>query len=170
MVRRSLASTVWPVEPAFSAGFSPAPEAFLPWAGVSLFVPVVPGLGPVVVARGVTGGVGSASLVEGLVGAGPAVESMFGNLRGRAALTPALRITSVTGSEASADNVTSAGFAVIVPLEIGVPLGGGVSFTVSVEPGVTTAVPATVDGTSLRLRDRFFLLVGGGLTFGGPVD
>jgi hypothetical protein len=170
MVRRSLASTVWPVEPAFSAGFLPAPEAFFPWAGVSVFVPVLPGVGPVVVARGLTGGVGSASLVEGLVGVGPAVEGMFGTLRGRAGLAPALRITSVAGSETSADNVTSAGFAMVAPLELGVPLGSGVSFTISIEPGVTTAVSATVDGTSLRLRDRFFVLVGGGLTFGGPVD
>lgn len=170
MVRRSLASTVWPVEPAFAAGFSPAPEAFLPWAGLSLFVPVLPGLGPVVVGRAVTGGVGSASLVEGFVGAGPAIEGLFGTLRGRAALVPALRVTSVAGSETTADNVTSAGFAVVAPLELGVPLGSGVSFTVSLEPGVTTAVSATVDGASVRLRDRFFVLVGGGLTFGGPVD
>ncbi len=142
----------------------------MPWAGVTLFVPVLPGVGPVVVARGLTGGVGSASLVEGVVGLGPAVEGMFGTLRGRAGLTPALRITSVAGSETNTDNVTSASFAFMAPLELGVPLGSGVSFTVSVEPGVTTAVSATVDGTSLRLRDRFFVLVGGGLTFGGPVD
>lgn len=170
MVRRSLASTVWPVEPAFSAGFSPGAEAFLPWAGLTLFVPVLPGLGPVVVARGMTGGVVGAGLVEGYVGAGPAIEGMFGTLRGRAGLVPALRVSSVSGSEAAADNTTSAGFAVLAPLELGVPLGGGVSFTVAVEPGVTTAVSATVEGASLRLRDRFFVMVGGGLTFGGPVD
>jgi hypothetical protein len=165
-VKRSLASTTWPVEPAFNAGFVVSRDSFAPFAGVSVFVPVIAGVGPAVVAR--VSGVQSGSLgvVEGVVGVGPAFESNLGGLRGRLTIAPGVLVHGYGFSDE--DTGVSVGAAVVVPLEAGLPLGGGVTFNLTIEPGLARGVLHVVDGEIGFSRDRAFVYVGAGLDFGGP--
>jgi hypothetical protein len=59
---------------------------------------------------------------------------------------------------------------VLVPLELGLPLGGGVSFGAVIEPGLAVPVRLVVDDRVETGRDRLFVNVGASLTFGGPFD
>ena len=57
---------------------------------------------------------------------------------------------------------------VLLSLDLSLPLGGGVAFTGSFEPGLARSVVHIVDGAVAVGRDRLFVFVGAGLTFGGP--
>jgi hypothetical protein len=172
-VRRSIAATAWPIEPAVSAGFQFSGPAVLPVAGLTAFVPVIPGVGPLLAVRGAHAADGAASFTEGQLGLGVAWEGRVGELRARAGLAPMVVITALTdegggddGGDGGAPRVTAG---VLAPLELGLPLGGGVSVGVVVEPGI--APQARVgQGPSELGRDRLFVNVGASLTFGGPFD
>lgn len=167
VVRRSIAATQWPIEPALSAGFLCSTAGLVPYAGLTAFVPVIPGVGPTVMARGALSTVGDDRFLEGIVGIGVGLEGQVGGLRARASIVPAATISAV--SDAGVD-ATTVGPAVLVPLELGVPLGGGVSFSGTLEPGVGSAVELGSRADPITGRSRFFVFVGAGITFGGPVD
>ena len=166
-VKRSIAATMWPVEPSVSAGFLWSSVGIVPYAGLTAFVPIIPGLGPCVVVRGAASDTGRSSFVEGLVGIGPAWEGRLGDMRARISLVPAAIVSSVT-SDTSSGIGTQPGL--LVPVELGLPLGSGISFTGFIEPGVSTAVVTVADRQIDTGRDRLFVMIGAGLTFGGPVD
>ncbi len=163
MVRRSIAATWWPVEPSVSAGFLMSGPGLLPYAGASIFAPIIPGLGPTVIARATGIDTGVATFWEVMSGLGIGWEGKLGDLRARASVVPIAVVTGV-----GPDTALTPG--VLLPLEVGLPLGYGVSFTGSVEPGLANAVLLFDGGTLETGRDRFFVMVGAGITFGGPVD
>jgi len=164
-VRRSIAATWWPVEPAVNAGFGFSGPGLVPFVGMSALVPVIPGLGPTFIARGLWSDVGTVSFAEGMTGIGVGWEGKMGDMRARASFVPTAVVTSVGGVDGV--SVTPG---VLVPLEVGLPLGFGMSFTGTFEPGIATPV-LLFDGASLETgRDRLFVFVGAGVTFGGPVD
>lgn len=167
MVRRSIAATMWPVEPAVAAGFVWSGSGMVPFVGVNAFVPIIPGVGPVVAGRVAGASAGVASLTEAQVGIGAAWEGRLGELRARVSLIPTAVITAV-GDDAITTTTTTPG--VLVPLELGLPLGGGVSFGAVVEPGLAAPVRIIVDNRVETGRDRLFVNVGASLTFGGPFD
>ena len=167
MVRRSIAATMWPIEPAFAAGFVWSGSGMVPFVGANAFVPVIPGVGPVLAGRVSGASVGAAGFTEAQVGIGAAWEGRLGELRARVSLIPTAVITAVGGD---AIVTTTATPGVLVPLELGLPLGGGVSFGAVVEPGVAVPVRIVVDNRIETGRDRLFVNVGASLTFGGPFD
>lgn len=172
-VKRSLASTQWPVEPAFNAGFVVSRDSFAPFVGLSLFVPVWPGVGPALVARGAGIQTGQLTAGEAVVGLGPAVETNLGGLRARATLAPGVLVSGSNGAgDADLDGGSdvTVGPAVVLPLEVGLPLGGGVSFSLTIEPGLSRPVVYAVDGEVAYARDRAFVYAGAGVNFGGPPD
>lgn len=166
-VKRSIAATMWPMEPSLSAGFLWSSVGIVPYAGLTAFVPIIPGLGPCVVVRGAASDTGRSSFVEGMVGIGPAWEGRLGDMRARISLVPAAIVSSVTSDSISGID-TQPGL--LVPVELGLPLGSGISFTGFIEPGVSTAVVTVADRQIDTGRDRLFVMIGAGLTFGGPVD
>ncbi len=166
-VRRSIAATQWPLEPAIGAGFLWSNTAIVPFVGLTTFVPVIPGVGPTVAVRAGATTTGEASYAEAIVGIGVGLEGKLGNLRARASFVPSAQLSVV---DVGAGAVTTLGPAVIVPLELGLPLGGGVTFTGSIEPGVAAPVSVVVGDEVVTGRDRFFVMLGAGVTFGGPVD
>jgi riboflavin biosynthesis pyrimidine reductase len=111
--------------------------------------------------------VGGASFTEGQAGIGVAWEGRLGELRARVALIPTAVVTAV-GDDAITTTVTTPGM--LVPLELGLPLGGGVSFGAVIEPGIAAPVRVVVDNRIETGRDRLFVNVGASLTFGGPFD
>ena len=166
-MRRSIAATQWPIEPALSAGFLWSNTAIVPFIGLTAFVPVIPGVGATVAARVGATTTGTASYIEGVFGIGAGFEGKLGGLRARASFVPSAQLSVV---DTGRGGVTTLGPAVIVPLELGLPLGGGVSFTGSIEPGVAAPVSVFVGDEVVTGRDRFFVMLGAGVTFGGPVD
>lgn len=164
-VKRSLASTTWPLEPSFVGGFVVSRDSFAPFVGAGLFYPVLPGIGPAVVVR--VSGVqnGDLGVVEGVVGVGPAFETNLGDLRGRLTVAPGVL---VSGYGYNDDSGVTVGPSVVVPLEAGLPIGGGTSFTLSIEPGVSRAVLHVANGEVAYSRDRVFVYVGAAINFGGP--
>jgi len=167
VVRRSIAATQWPLEPAISAGFLWSSTAIVPFIGLTTFVPVIPGVGPTIAVRGGAATTGEASYIEGLFGIGVGLEGKLGDLRARASFVPSVQLSAV---DTTAGSATSIGPAILVPLELGLPLGGGVSFTGTIEPGVAAPVSVVVGDEVVTGRDRFFVMLGAGITFGGPVD
>lgn len=167
MVRRSIAATMWPVEPAVVGGFIWSGPGMVPFVGATAFVPIIPGVGPVVAGRLAHAAVGGASFTEGQAGIGVAWEGRLGELRARVALIPTAVVTAV-GDDAITTTVTTPG--VLVPLELGLPLGAGVSFGAVIEPGIAAPVRVVVDNRIETGRDRLFVNVGASLTFGGPFD
>ncbi len=167
-IKRSLASTTWPVEPSFNAGFVVSRDSFAPFVGASVFVPILPGVGPAAVVR--VSGVQSGTLgvVESVVAVGPALETQLGGLRARLTVAAGALVHSY-GYDAS-DNGNSVGGAVLVPVEVGLPLGNGVSFDLSITGGLSRGVIHAVDDVVAYSRDRAFVYVGAGLNFGGPPD
>jgi hypothetical protein len=166
-VKRSIAATVWPLEPAVGAGFVWSSNGIVPFAGATVFVPIIPGVGPVVVARGAGTFVGDVSFAEAMGGIGVAYEGRMGDVRARASLVPTVVLTSLADGS---DSVVSVTPGAMLPLELGLPLGAGVSFTGTVEPGVAVPVAIVEGGQIVSGRDRLFVMVGAGITFGGPVD
>jgi hypothetical protein len=167
MVRRSIAATMWPVEPAAAAGFVWSGSGMVPFVGVNAFVPIIPGVGPTVAGRLAWTAVGTTAFTEAHVGIGAAWEGRLGELRARVSLIPTAVITAV-GDEAITTTTATPG--VLVPLELGLPLGGGVSFGAVIEPGLAVPVRLVVDDRVETGRDRLFVNVGASLTFGGPFD
>lgn len=167
MVRRSIAATMWPVEPAAAAGFVWSGSGMIPFVGVNAFVPIIPGVGPAVAGRLAWTAVGTTTLTEAQVGIGAAWEGRLGELRARVSLIPTAVMTAV-GDNAITTNTITPG--VLVPLELGLPLGGGVSFGAVVEPGLAIPVRLIADERVETGRDRLFVNVGASLTFGGPFD
>lgn len=171
-VKRSLASTTWPVEPAINAGFLISRDSFAPFVGASVFYPVWPGIGPAVVARVSGLQTGVLTVVEGFVGAGPAFETNLGDLRGRVSFAPGLLVSGYAfdgvTTDVDDDSGVSFGPGLVVPLEAGLPLGGGTSFTLTIEPGLGRSIVHVVDGDIAYSRDRAFVYVGAGINFGGP--
>lgn len=165
-VKRSIAATAWPIEPALSGGFLFSEPGVAPMAGLTAFVPVIPGVGPIIAARGAHTTDGAASFTEGQLGLGLAWEGRVGELRARAGLAPMLVVTALDDGDSGTARVTGG---VLVPLELGIPLGGGVSVGVVVEPGVAPRARVG-QGTTELGRDRVFVNVGASLTFGGPFD
>ena len=165
--KRTIAATLWPVEPSVAAGFLGSSAGIVPYEGATVFVPIIPGLGPTVVMRGAATDTGRSTYAEGIVGIGAAWEGRLGDMRARVSLVPAAVVTSAHDATRSAV-VLNPG--VLLPLEVALPLGNGVSFTGFIEPGVSTAVVTVVDNQIDTGRDRLFVLLGAGLTFGGPVD
>jgi hypothetical protein len=164
--KRSIAATAWPVEPGLAGGFLFSGPGVIPFVGLTLFVPVIPGLGPVMLGRGAHAADAAVSFTEGQMGLGLAWEGRLGELRARAGLVPLVVVTAVGDG---GDDVASVTPGVLAPLELGLPLGGGVSFGAVIEPGV--APRASVgQGANEVGRDRFFVNVGASLTFGGPFD
>jgi hypothetical protein len=167
-VKRSLATTQWPVEIGASGGFLLTQDALSPWVAASVYVPVLSGVG-VGVVGGVTGvAEAGVTVVEGVAGVGPVLETALGGLRARATLAPGVLVSGydVEGG----DNGVTVGPAVLVPLEVGLPLGGGVSFDLVITPGLSRAVIHFVGNETVYARDRVFLNVGAGITFGGPPE
>lgn len=164
-MKRSLASTTWPVEPAFNAGFLASDDGLLPFVGVTIFVPVWPGLGPALVARGSATQLGALSFYEGLLGVGAVWEGRLESVLARLTLTPAVLASGF--NEDSGESGLSLGPALLLPLDLALPLGNGIAFTASVEPGLSRRIVHAVDGDVVG-RDRVFVFVGAGLTFGGP--
>ncbi|MDP2339375.1 MAG: hypothetical protein Q8O67_00345 [Deltaproteobacteria bacterium] len=169
-VKRSLASTTWPVEPAFNAGFLASEDGILPFVGVTVFVPIWPGLGPSLVARGCGTQVGQLSFYEGSVGVGVGWEARLENVHARVTLAPAVLASGFQFVDGGGDGDQGLGFgpALLLPLDLSLPLGGGVAFTGSIEPGLSRSVLHVVDGAVAVGRDRLFVFIGAGLTFGGP--
>jgi hypothetical protein len=176
-----LATTAWPVEPSLSAGFVLAGDAMVPWAGATAFAPLYFSAGPVVAGRVLGVSTGALDVVEGVVGAGVGWQGRLGEARARASVVPGLLISD--GRRPSGTLVTPGGTvglpggvgpltstAVMVPLELALPLGGGVSFTGVVEPAISTEA-AYVDDTGVVAysRNRVFVFVGIGLDVGGPI-
>lgn len=167
LVRRSIAATMWPVEPALSGGFVWSSAGIVPFGGATIMVPIIPGVGPIVAGRVAGSTVGTSSFLEGMVGIGVGWEGRMGELRARAGLVPAAVVTTVGDDVASSTTVTPG---VLVPLELAVPLGAGVSFGAVIEPGLATPVFLVLGNQVESGRDRLFVNVGASLTFGGPVD
>lgn len=167
-IKRSLASTTWPVEPALAAGFVVSRDSFAPFVGANVFVPILPGVGPAVVVR--VSGVqsGTLTVVESAVAVGPAWETQLGGLRARLTVAGGALVHSYGFSADDAGN--SVGPVVLVPVEVGLPLGNGVSFDLSFTGGLSRGVNHRVDGVPVYGRDRAFVYVGAGLNFGGPPD
>jgi hypothetical protein len=165
--RRSIAATAWPVEPGLAGGFLFSGPGVIPFAGLTLFVPVIPGLGPVALGRGAHAADAAVSFTEGQLGLGLAWEGRLGELRARAGIVPLVVVTALGDGGADVTSVTPA---VLAPLELGLPLGGGVSFGAVVEPGVAPRARVVGQDASEVGRDRFFVNVGASLTFGGPFD
>lgn len=153
--------------PALAGGFTWSSAGIVPFAGATVFVPIIPGLGPVVAGRVAAGSVGSTTFTEGQVGIGVAWEGRMGELRARAGLVPMAVVTAVGDNVTSTTAVTPG---VLLPLELGLPLGSGVSFSAVLEPGLATPVFLVLNNQVESGRDRLFVNVGAGLTFGGPVD
>jgi hypothetical protein len=166
-IKRSIAATMWPVEPAVGAGFVWSSNGIVPYAGATVFVPILPGVGPVVIARGAGTILGDTAFAEVMGGIGVAYEGRLGDLRARASLVPTAVMTSVSDPDGDLFTVTPGA---MLPLEVGLPLGGGVSFTGSIEPGVAVPVAITEGNQIVSGRDRLFVMLGAGITFGGPVD
>jgi hypothetical protein len=154
------------VEPAFNAGFLASEDGILPFVGVTVFVPVWPGLGPSLVARGCGTQVGELAFYEGLVGVGVAWEARLENVHARVTLVPAVLASGFRFDDD--DDGLSLGPALLLPVDLSLPLGGGVAFTGSIEPGLSRSVLHVVDGDVAVGRDRLFVFIGAGLTFGGP--
>jgi hypothetical protein len=181
-VTRSLATTAWPVEPSLSAGFVLAGDAMVPWAGATAFAPLYFSAGPVVAGRVLGLSTGTLDVVEGVIGAGVGWQGRLGEARARASVVPGLLFSRArlgSGATPTPDGgLVDAGgpgdvlaTAVVLPLELGLPLGGGVSFSFVVEPTVSTTVNyADVDGAVAYGRNRLFVFVGAGVDVGGPLD
>jgi hypothetical protein len=182
-ITRSLATTAWPVEPAVSAGFVLVGDSMVPWAGATAFSPLYFSTGPLVAGRVLGTTTGLLDVIEGVVGAGIGWQGRLGDVRARAGLVPGLLFSRATrpaaaqsgrGGDDAARPATIADVtstAVMVPLELALPLGGGVSFTGVVEPTISTKATYVDDsGAVAYARDRFFVFVGVGLDVGGPVD
>ncbi len=169
LIKRSIAATQWPLEPALSAGFLWSNVAMVPYLGMTTFVPVIPGVGPTVLLRVGAASTGEASYLEGIFGLGVGLEGKLGDLRARVSIVPSVQLSSVD-TTGTVNDVTRLGPAVLVPLELGLPLGSGVSFTGTIEPGIAAPVRVAVGNDVVTGRDRFFVLLGVGVTFGGPVD
>lgn len=167
-MKRSLASTTWPLEPAFNAGFLASDGGLLPFVGLTVFVPIWPGIGPSLVVRGSGTQVGQLLFYEGVVGVGAAWEGRLENVHARITLTPSLLASGFDYDDG--DRGLSLGPAILLPIDIALPLGNGVAFTGSVEPGLARSVVHVVEGDVAIGRDRLFVFVGAGLTFGGPPD
>ena len=166
-VRRSIAATMWPAAPALSGGFVWSSAGIVPFAGATVFVPIIPSVGPVVAGRVAHSTVGATGFTEAQVGIGVAWEGRMGELRARAGLVPTAVVTAV-GDEVGSTTAVTPG--VLLPLELGLPLGSGVSFSATVEPGLATPVFLVLGNEVESGRDRLFVNVGAGLAFGGPVD
>ena len=165
-VKRSLASSTWPVAPSLNAGFLASDLDLLPFIGVSVFVPVWPGLGPSLIVRASGTQVGELLFYEGFVGIGAAWEAHLQDVHVRATLTPAVLASGFRFDEG--DSGLSFGPGLLLPLELSLPLGNGVAFTGSVEPGLGRTVIHAVDGSYAVGRNRLFVFLGAGLSFGGP--
>ncbi len=154
----------------------------VPWAGATAFAPLYFSAGPVVAGRVFGVSTGALDVIEGVVGVGVGWQGHLGEARARASVVPGLLMsdgrrpsgTLVTpggtvGLPGGVGTVTST--AVLVPFELGLPLGGGVSFIGVVEPAVSTEAAYVDDnGVVAYARNRLFVFVGIGLDVGGPVD
>lgn len=181
-VTRSLATTAWPIEPSAAAGFVLAGDALVPWAGATAFAPLFFSAGPVVASRVLGQSTGSLDVIEAVVGAGVGWQGHLGEARARASVVPGVLVSAARPPSGAVvapggsvglpgGNGPLLSAAVIVPLELGLPLGGGVSFTGFVEPSIATAVAYPDDnGVIGYARNRLFVFVGVGLDVGGPLD
>ncbi len=172
LLRRSLATTAWPVEPSASAGFLLAGDALVPWGGVTAFAPLYFSAGPTLAGRLLGTSTGTIDVVEGLVGLGLGLQGHLGEIRTRASVLPGLlwsrhRMTDDGHNRSDRDLVAPV---VLVPFEGALPLGGGVSVTGTVEPALSPAVTYLVGNDVAYTRPRLFVFVGVGLDVGGPLD
>lgn len=166
-VRRSIANTLWPVEPALDAGFLLSEPAILPTLTGSIFVPILPSLGPIVSATVSGAGTPDSTFVSGFAGVGLGLETRMGDLRARVAAIPSVfldHLAQTGGGE------TLAGVGLLLPLEVGIPITDGLSFTGKVALGAGPDVAVLTGDVVESGRDRFFVMAGAGLNFGGPVD
>ncbi len=157
------------MEPALAGGFVFVDDGVVPWAGGSAFAPLFFSAGPLAAARVLWTSNAGVDVVEGVVGAGAAWQGRLGEARVRLGVVPALLWShaAVAGED---DVVDAFAPAVLVPLEVGLPLGGGVSMSAYVEPLLAPSIRHVTDGGLAYGRDRVVVLLGVGLDVGGPVD
>lgn len=166
-VKRSLATTAWPVEPSIAGGFVFTNDAMVPWVGATAFTPLLFSAGPVIAARALWSSDAGVDVVESLWGVGVGWQGRLGEARARLSIVPALMWSHAAVAGDRADALLPA---VMAPLELGLPLGGGVSMSAYIEPTVAPSVTYAANGEAAYARDRLSILVGVGLDVGGPVD
>jgi hypothetical protein len=167
-----VATTVWPVVPSLQLGLAVSDQGVFPVAVVDAFVPIIPTIGPWVrVAAG--GTAGSYGLLAGelMAGVGAGVEGQLGGVHGRAGVMPVVGLHAyrVVGSSPLPGTPPSPVplLGLWAPIEVELPLGGGIHAIVGATLGYTNAVAHRINGEDAFGRGRLYALMTFGLLLGG---
>lgn len=158
---QALRAPEWPVQPGFALGFvlsNGTPQAALQ---TTLLWPVTPGIGPSFALGGSATLLPGLSVFEGWAGGGVGLEGTLDSIRARVSAMPVL-----FGHGAS-DGSSALGIAGLVPVELGLPLGNGTSFTLGATLGMAPSFLHVQQSEVVWERDRLFCLLSAGMTFGG---
>jgi hypothetical protein len=168
------ASSLWPVEPSVHIGFLLSSGGVQPGVVVQLFAPVVSPAGAFVLAAGTySPGALDVTVTEGVFALGIAAEGSLDSMRVRAGVGPGVIVHHFSLNPAFDtvgvdSDTTIARAALVAPVEIGLPLGHGMSFTVGGFLAASSAIEHDVNDTRVWSRGTASVMATVGVTFGGP--